>query len=32
MAKLNKAEKFVVKQIELMKTRNQVREAIFELR
>ena len=30
MAKLNKAEKFVVKQIELMKTRNQVREAIFE--
>ena len=30
MAKLNKAEKFVVYQIESGKTRNQVREAIFE--
>ena len=29
MAKLNKAEKFVVNQIESGKTRNQVREAIF---
>lgn len=30
MAKLNKAEKFVIYQIESGKTRNQVREAIYE--